>query len=237
MTIGKNFKFIFVLFLSVFFFLAAASSSMATVEVLKKPDSAYNIKGIKNVAVLPVTSENVAYGKVAAARLPKIKAILEKTKTILRRNLVDGSRLSSATIGFHTDSPGASASTAILKANIDEFDNGNQAARLIPFAGKSKVTVRWQLLDSRNKKIITEFKAQVKNKDAMSGLTQGIGGTDSDVLLLAANEANGQLYKYLAKLIGFKYEKFANLGAKAKMGVQDTGSVMREEKREIEKKK
>ncbi|MDO8518856.1 MAG: hypothetical protein Q7T11_01680 [Deltaproteobacteria bacterium] len=237
MCIAKKIKFLFIFLLPVFVSLVVSSPCAAKVEILKKPDSSYNVKSIKNIVVLPITSENVDYGKVTESRLPKIKAIMEKTKIILRRNWVDGSRLSNATIGFHANSPGASASTAILKLNIDEFDNGNQGARLLPFAGKSKVTVRGRLLDARDKKIITEFKAQVKNKDGMSGLTQGIGGTDSDVLLLAANEANGQLYKHLAKLIGFKYDKFANLGEKAKMSVQDTGNVMKEEKREIEKSK
>lgn len=236
MTNSNHFKFFFIFFLSVSFSIAIQSSGQAGVEVTRAPNSSYNIKGIKNIVVVPVTSENVSLGKVAAGRMPKIKAILEKTKTILRRNMVDGSRLSNATIGFSYDSPGASATTAILKLNIDEFDNGNQVARLVPFAGKSKVTLRGQLLDSRNKEVITAFKARVATKQGMSGLTQGVGGADSDVLLLAANEANGQIYKYMAKQIGFKYHLFANLGEKAKTSVKDTGSVLKEEKREVEKK-
>ena len=226
-------KYLFALFFSVLSCFVVLLPVQAGVQVTKTPGPAYDVKGIKNVVVLPVTSENVELGKVAADRLPKIKAILEKTKTILRRNLVDGSRLSNATIGFYYASPGVSASTAILRVNIDEFDNGNQAACLVPFAGKAKVTVRGQLLDSRNKEVITEFKAQVKNKEGMSGFTQGVGGADSDVLVLAANEANGQIYKHLAKLIGFKYHLFAHLGEKAKMSVQDTGNVVKEEKREV----
>lgn len=236
MTTRNYLKYFFVCFLILVISLAISPSIQAGVQVTKKPNSSYDMKGIKNISVPEITSNNVDFGKVAKDRLPKIKAILEKTKTILRRNLVDGSKQSNATIDFQYNASNASISNAILKVNLDEFDNGNQAARLLPFAGKAKVTMSWQLLDSRTKEIITEFKTQIKNKDGLSGVTGAIGGTDSDVLLLAANEANGQLYKHLAKLIGFKYSLFSHLGEKVKNQTKDTGNVLKEEKRELQKK-
>lgn len=233
----KYSKLFSVFVLSAFFLLAIPSSAQAGVKVMKKPDSSYNVKDIKNIVVLPITSENVNYGKVDADRLPKIEAVMEKIKKILRRNLVDGSRQSNATINFHYDPPRTKTKTAILKANVDEFDNGSMAARMVPLAGKAKVTLRWQLIDSQSKAVITEFKAQVKDKDGMVGLLHGLGDADSDVLLSASHEANGKLYKHLSKLIGFEYDLFANMGEKVKTQTKDTGSVLKEETREIKKKK
>lgn len=214
------------------------------VKVVQKPDSHFDFKAVQDIAVLPITSKNVDFGKVDPKRMPKIKALLEKMKVIIRKQIVEGSKLSKATKNFHYQIPNRKETTLLLTLNFDQFDNGMQAMRAVPKGvpmkgfirkkGQAKVTLRAQLLHPKTKAVLTEFTAQAVGD---GGLVTPTGGFDAEVLYSASGEANGFLYKHFSKLIGNKYKLFVNIREKAKMGVKDQQETLKEEKREIPPKK
>lgn len=209
-----------------------ASAASAKVKELQKADKSYDFKAVKAIVVDPVTSKDVDFGKVDAERLPKIKAILEKTKKNMRSSMVKGAKNAKTSIPFYYKAPNRKDTTLILKYNISQFDNGNQAARLVPFAGKAKVTMEVQFINAKTKQVVAEVRATAKAKGGVVA-----GGMDSEVLWSATNMANADVYKYLKKRTGLEYDFFSGAIKGTKTGVKNQTDLMKEEKREVDNKK
>lgn len=212
------------------FFLLPAISAGAKVKVLKKPVEGYDFKAVNKIAVPVVQSNNVDFGKVAPDRMPKIEAILKKVKKNMREGMVKGSKHAKTSIPFYYKAPNRRPTTLILKYNIDKFDNGNQAKRLLPFGGKAEVKMTVQFINAKTKEIVAEVQAKAKAKGGFAP-----GGADSEVLWGATNMANADVYKYLKKLTGLTYDFWSGVTKGSKMGVQHSTDVMKEEKREVKK--
>jgi len=207
------------------------------VQVTREPVSDYDFKSVEKIVVMPVTSDGVDYGKVAEKRMPKIEAILEKTKKRVRNELVDATRLAETTIPLLKKIPNRGLTTVLLELYVNKFDNGNQVARkMIPFAGKAKVGITGRLVSASDGRVLTEFFALRKTKSGMTNAA-GIGAFDSDVLAGAAQDATGDIFRHLSKLTGFKYKIFSHLGEKAKKGTDATVDVVKEEKAEVSRSK
>lgn len=217
---------------SIIIALCLAVPLQAKVKYIKKASKDYDFKTVDKIVVMPITSDDVNFGKVADDRKPKIEAILTKTKKNLRTSLVKGSKQAKTSIPFYYTAPNKKPTTLILKLNIDQFDNGNQAARLVPFAGKSKVTIHGQFLDGQNKTVLADLKATAKAKGGF-----GPGGFDSEVLWNATNMANSEIMRYLKKLTGMTYSFWSGVSKGAKDGVKNQADVMKEEKREVDNAK
>jgi len=211
-------------------FMFSALNASAKVKVLKKPVDGYDFKTVDKIAVPPVTSDNVDFGKVDAERMPKIRAILEKVKKNMREGMVMGSKHAKTSIPFYYKAPNRKPTTLILEYNFDQFDNGNQAARLIPFAGHAKVKLNVKFINAKTKEVVAEVEATAKEKGGAVP-----GGLDSEVLWRATNVANAQVYKYLKKLTGLEYDFWSGVTKGSKMGMQHSADVMKEEKREVKK--
>lgn len=208
-----------------------AVQASAKVKVIQKADKSYDFKAVKAIVVPTVKSENVDFGKVDPERLPKIEAILTKVKKNMREGMVKGSKNANTSIPFYYKAPNRKDTTLILEYNIDKFDNGNQAKRLLPFGGKSEVQMTVKFVNAQTKAVVTEVKATAKAKGGVVA-----GGTDAEVLWSATNMANADVYKYLKKLTGLEYDFWAGVTKGSKMGIQHSTDVMKEEKREVEKK-
>jgi hypothetical protein len=118
--------------------------------------------------------------------------------------------------------------TLVLKLNIEKFDNGSAAARLVPFAGKAQVDLRCQFTNAADpKKVLAEVTASAKEKGGVIG-----GGSDAEVLWHATHMANTDVYMYMKKLTGFDYSFWSGLGEGIKMGTKDEIDIMKEEKQE-----
>lgn len=218
--------------LAILLVVSVACNAQAKVKVLQKPVDGYDFKAVEKIVIDPIASGNVDFGKVDQDRMPKIKAILTKTKKNLRTSMVKGSRNAKTSIPFYYKAPNRKPTTLILKYNIDKFDNGNQAARLVPFAGKAKVELNVKFINAKTKEIVAEVRAKAKEKGGVVP-----GGFDSEVLWRATNVANADVFKYLKKLTGLKYDFWAGISKGVKMGAKHQTDVMKEEKREVEKKK
>lgn len=222
----------FVYTFAVLLAVSLAVNAQAKVKVIKKPLDGYDFKTVEKIVVDPITSRNVDFGKVDQDRMPKIKAILEKTKKNLRTSMVKGSKNANTSIPFYYKVPNRKPTTLILKYNIEQFDNGNQAARLVPFAGHAKIKMNVQFINANTKEVVAEVEAKAKEKGGVVP-----GGFDSEVLWRATNVANADVFKYLKKLTGLKYDFWAGVSKGAKMGAKHQTDVIKEEKREVEKKK
>lgn len=209
----------------------AAGAAQAKVKVLKKPDGNYNFKAVNKIVVDPMTSYNVDYGKVSQDRMPKIRAILEKTKKNQRKHMVAGSKQAKTSIPFYYKAPNKKPTTLILKFNFDKFDNGNVAMRNLPFGGAAKVEVTCDFINAQTKAVVAKVKAKAKAKGGFVP-----GGADSEVLWGATNQAIGQIYSYLKEQTGLQYDFWSGVKGGAKMGVDSQVDVMKEEKREYKKK-
>jgi len=209
--------------------ICTAGIAHGKLKVVTKPADGYDFKAVEKIVVLPITSENVEFGKVDPDRMPKINALLEKTKTTLRTHMVKGSKNAKTSIPFYYKAPNRKSTTLLLKYNISQFDNGNQAARLIPFAGKAKVTLDVQVIDAKDNKVVAELKATAKEKGGFAP-----GGLDSEVLWRASNMANADVLRFLKKQTGLKYNYFSGLAKNVKMGTKTQASMMKEEKKEID---
>ncbi len=217
----------------VLFFVSIAA--YAGVKEIKKADKNFDFKSVDAIAVAPVTSENVDFGKVDSDRMPKIKALLEKMKKNMRDSMIEGSKGAKTTIPFSADVPKKAKHPLLLKYNIDQFDNGNAVARLVPFAGKAKVTITVKFIDPKNKK--TELAIVSASAKAKGGIVGG--GLDSEVLWTAVNMANVDIYRYLKKITGLDYSFVSGVVHGVKPGIKREADVMKEEKQEagIMKKK
>lgn len=209
-----------------------ASTAQGKVKVLQKPDGSYNFKAVNKIVVDPMTSYNVDYGKVSTDRMPKIRAILEKTKKNQRKHMVAGSKQAKTSIPFYYKAPNKKPTTLILKFNFDKFDNGNVAMRNLPFGGAAKVEVTCDFINAQTKAVVAKVKGKAKAKGGFVP-----GGADSEVLWGATNQAIGQIYAYLKKLTGLEYDFWSGVKGGAKMGVDSQVDVMKEEKREYKRKK
>jgi len=203
----------------------------AKVKILQKADKSYDFKAVKAIVVPVIKSKDVDYGKVDPERLPKIKAILAKVKKNMREGMVKGSKNANTSIPFYYKAPSRRDTTLILEYNIDKFDNGNQAKRLLPFGGKSEVQMTVKFVNAKTKAVVTEVKAKAKAKGGVVA-----GGTDAEVLWSATNMANADVYKYLKKLTGLEYDFWAGVTKGSKMGIKHATDPMKEEKREVKKK-
>lgn len=206
------------------FITATAHGKLKTV---KEPAGDYDFKAVEKIVVLPITSDNVDFGKVDEDRMPKIQALLEKTKTNLRDHMVKGSKNAKTTIPFYYKAPNKKKTTLLMKYNIDQFDNGSQAKRLIPFAGKAKVALSVKFIDAKDNTVLAEVKAEAKEKGGMVP-----GGFDSEVLWRAVNMANADVYKFLKKQTGLDYSFFSGLGENVKMGTKTQADMLKEEGKE-----
>jgi hypothetical protein len=212
--------------------VAASGIAQAKAKVLQKPDGSYDFKAVNKIVVDPMTSYNVDYGKVSQDRMPKIRAILEKTKKNLRKHMVAGAKQAKTNIRFYYKAPNKKSTTLILKCNFDKFDNGNMAMRNLPFGGAAKVEMTCDFINAQNKAVVAKVKGKAKAKGGFAP-----GGADSEVLWSATNQANGQIYAYLKKLTGLTYDFWSGVKGGAKMGVDSQVDVMKEEKKEYKKKK
>jgi len=216
-------------------FLLLPAVSGAKMKMVQKPAKDYDFKSVQKVVVLPMTSDNVDFGKVDKDRLPKIKAMLEKAKKNLRDNMLVGSKEAKTTIPFAGKSDNK-PTTLVMKYNFDQFDNGNFVARAIPFAGKAKVKLNVKFYDGKQKRLLAEMEAEGK---AQGGAV--VGGLDSEVLWTATNIANAETYKFLKKYAGLDYSFFAGMtsGKNIKQGFKSNVDIIKEEKKEknvVEKK-
>ena len=214
-------------YLVCFVFLFVAAESIARVKVIQKADKSYDFKKVKAIVVLPMTSNGVEYGKVDPKRLPKVKSILRKTKTNMRKDMVVGSRNAKTTIPFYYKAPNRRSTTLLMKHNFIKFDNGNAATRNLTFGGSAVVEINVKLIDAKTKKIVAEVKAKGKSKGGFVG-----GGLDSEVLWHASKIANSDVYKYLKKLTGLKYNFVSGITKGTKQGAKQNADVMKEEKKE-----
>jgi hypothetical protein len=206
--------------------LGAASALAKPKEVVKADDS-YDWKGVQKIVILPITSDGVDFGKVDPERMPKIQAILEKVKDKLRKQMVEGAKQAKVTIPFAYTAD-KKPTTLVMKYNIEKFDNGNQAARLVPFAGKAQVDLRCQMTSGADpKKVLVELTASGKQKGGIIP-----GGTDAETLWAATHMANNDIYMFLKKRTGFDYSFWSGLGEGMKMGTKDQVDIMKEEKKE-----
>lgn len=212
--------------------VALAGAAQAKVKVLQKPDGSYHFKAVNKIVVDPMTSYNVNFGKVSSDRMPKIRAILEKTKKNQRKHMVAGSKQAKTSIPFYYKAPNKKPTTLILKFNFDKFDNGNVAMRNLPFGGAAKVEVTCNFVNAQTKAVVAKVKAKAKAKGGFVP-----GGADSEVLWSATNQAIGQIYSYLKKQTGLQYDFWSGVKGGARMGVDSQVDVMKEEKREYKHKK
>lgn len=209
------------------------SDAEAKLKVTKQ-DKSFDLATIEEIAILPYTSENVDFGKLSPDRKPKIEALLEGNKKEFRSYILNASKAPKGQI-FYGEVPDKKDSTVVLKINFDQFDNGNQVARMIPFAGKAKVTLRAGLYNVKTNDLILEMTSQIKNKD--SGLIDVAGGLDSEVLRRAVFDANNEIFKELTKLA-----KFKDRGMKGKWDYSElmkgylkgTAAAVKEEGREVD---
>jgi hypothetical protein len=213
-------------------FVAVCGSAHAKVKVHQKPDKSYDFKAVNKIAVEPVTSFNVDYGKVDEKRLPKIRAILEKTKKNLRKHMVVGAKQAKSTIPFYYKAPNRRPTTLILRYNFDKFDNGDQVARVLsPLGhGSSKVAMTVEFINAQNKQVVAKVSAKAKAKGGFVP-----GGADSEVLWGATNQANADVYRYLKKLTGLEYDFWSGVTRGTKTGVKSQADIMKEEKRELKR--
>jgi hypothetical protein len=207
--------------------LSIAGAAQAKSKVVQKPSKDYDFKAVKKIVVLPITSDNVDFGKVDKDRVPKIEAILKKTKENLRKNMVDGSKTAKTTIPFAFTATDKKPTTMLMAINVEKFDNGNMLARAVPFAGKAKVDLRVKFLNGQTKEPVMEFTAGGSSQGGIAGV-----GADAEVLWTAANIANAESYKYLKKLCGLDYDFFSGVTKGLKPGVKATVDVVKEEKNE-----
>jgi len=204
-----------------------AAGAWAKAKEVVKADDSYDWKGVQKIVILPITSDGVDFGKVDPERMPKIKAILEKVKDKLRKQMVEGAKQAKTTIAF-AYAADKKPSTLVLKYNIEKFDNGNAAARLVPFAGKAGVDLRCQMMSGADpKKVLVELTASGKQKGGIIG-----GGTDAETLWSSTHMANNDIYMFLKKRTGFDYSFWSGLGEGIKMGTKDQIDIVKEEKQE-----
>jgi len=222
--------------LVVFSIAAFAGAANAKVKTLQKPDKSYDFKAVKLIVVDPMTSYNVDFGKVDESRMPKIRAILEKTKTNQRKHMVMGAKQAKTNIPFAYKATKAQRkpTTLVLRYNFDKFDNGNVATRaLSPFGGgKAKVQVTAEFVNAANNRVVAKYSAEAKGSGGFVP-----GGADSEVLWGATNQAVGETYKKLMDLTGLEYDFWAGMKGGAKTGYESQKDVMKEEKREFKRKK
>lgn len=222
---GRFTRSILVIALASIFFVSSAD---AKTQKIVKADKDYDWKAVQNIVYLPVTSKGVTFGKVDKKRLPKIKALLEKTKIRVRKQMVDGMMLSKPNKKFYYSAPDSSSKTLLVKQNIELFDNGNMATRtLSPFGGSAKVTVRVTFLDAKSKKVRAELLVTEKGSGGVVG-----GGMDSEALYMATNISTSRAFTFMKKQTGLTYSSYSNFGKKAKMGTKDYGDSLKEEKKE-----
>lgn len=227
----KKISFLAVMLAAVVFVALDAS---AKAKFSQEPVKEYNFKAVEKVAILPITSDGVDLGKVADDRKPKIEAILEKVKKNLRSSIVKGAKDAKTSIPFYADPPDKKPTTLLVKFNISKFDNGNQAARLVPFAGKAEVTIDAQFLDGKDKKVLAALSSTVKEKGGVVP-----GGLDSEVLWRASNIASSEILKKLNDLTGLKYDFWSGATKGVDDAFKNQADVMKEEKSEkdtLEKK-
>lgn len=205
------------------------SNAFAGVKEIKKADKGFDFKAVDAIVVAPVTSDNVDFGKVDPDRMPKIMSLLEKVKKNLRTSMVDGSKGAKTTIPFYKDVPKKAKKPLLLQYNIDVFDNGNAAARLIPtgMVGKSKTELTVKFIDPKSKSELAVVKAKGKGTGGIVG-----GGLDSEVLWQAVNIANADVYKYLQKLTGLDYSFVSGVVHGVKPGTKTYVDTVKEEKKE-----
>lgn len=207
--------------------VALSGAAFAKSKVIQKPSKDYDFKAVNKIIVLPITSDNVDFGKVDKDRVPKIEAILKKTKDNLRKNMIDGAKNAKTTIPFAYTATDKKPTTMLMAMNIEQFDNGNIVARAIPFAGKAKVSIRVKFLNGKTKEPVMEFVASGATQGGIAGV-----GVDSEVLWTAANMANAESYKYLKKLCGLDYNFLSGVVKGVKPGMKATVDVVKEEKNE-----
>lgn len=225
-------KIISTLFIATFL---VSTPAFAKMKIVTKADKNYDFKGVKKIVVLPMKSDNVNFGKVDKDRMPKIEALLKKTKANLRNHMVVGSKQAKTSIPFVENASGKEPSTTLLlDYNFEEFDNGNALARNVPFAGKAKVTLRAKFINAKTKAVVAEMVSNVKAKGGIVG-----GGLDSEVLWNATNMANAPIYKYLMKQTDLKYNFVSGVVKGTKTGVKTSVDEISTEKQEkdITKKK
>lgn len=215
-------------------FIFASVTVFAGVKEIKKADKNFDFKSVDAIIVAPVTSDNVDFGKVDPDRMPKIKSLLEKTKKNLRESMIEGSKGAKTTIPFSANVPKKAKKPLLLKYNIDQFDNGNALARMVPMAGKAKVKLTVQFINPKDKSELAIVSASAK---ATGGVVAG--GLDSEVLWTGINMANADVYKYLKKLTGLDYSFVSGVVHGVKPGVKRSVDEIKEEKKEadIAKKK
>ena len=207
--------------------LVGAANALAKAKEVQKADTSYDWKGVQKIVILPVTSDGVEFGKVDPDRMPKIKAILEKVKDKLRSQAVEGSKQAKTTVPF-SYTMDKKATTLGMKCNVEKFDNGNAAARLLPIAGKAEVDMRCQFMSGAEpKKILAEVTSSAKAKGGVIG-----GGTDAETLWAAAHMADGDVYMYMKKLTGIDYSFWSGVVGGFKMGIKDDVDVVKDEKQE-----
>lgn len=215
--------------------MVCATTAYAKVKTLQKPEKSYDFKAVKLIVVDPMTSYNVDFGKVDEKRLPKIRAILEKTKKNQRKHMVVGAKQAKTNIPFAYEARKSQrkATTLVLRYNFDKFDNGNIATRaLSPFGGgKAKVKLTAEFVNAADNKVVAKYSAEAKGS---GGIVPG--GADAEVLWGATNQANGQIYEKLMKLTGLEYDFWAGMKGGAKTGYESQKDVYKEEKRELKKK-
>jgi hypothetical protein len=212
-------------------FALPAISADAKVKEIQKASKGYDFKAVNKISVPVVRSKDVDFGKVDPERLPKIEAILTKVKKNMRESMVKGSKYAKTSIPFYYKAPNRKPTTLILEYNIDKFDNGNQAKRLLPFGGKAEVKMTVKFINAATKEVVAEVEAKAKAKGGVVA-----GGTDSEVLWSATNMANADVYNYLKKLTGLTYDFWSGVTKGSKMGIQHSTDVMKEEKREVKKR-
>ena len=203
-------------------------SAHARLKKVVKPDKSYDFKAVKNIVILPITSKNVEFGKVSPKRLPKIKKSLRITKRELRRQMVEGMRLSKPNKRFHYKAPNRRKTTLLVKYNIETYDNGNVLKRnfLSLFGGGAKVKLRTTFIDAKTKKTVAEVVSTAKDSGG------GLGSTDSDVLFSATKMADASIFRFMKKLTKLKYDTYANMDKKMKLGLGSYKKVMKNEKEE-----
>lgn len=221
------------LLLAVTICLLSVNMAYGKARALQKPDESYDFKGVKNIVVLPITGKNVNFGEVDKDRLPKIKSILKNTQEKLRKHMVVGLENAESSVPFDYKAPNKKTTTLLIQYNIEQFDNGNMAVRhFSPVGGSAKVTLNAKFLDGKTKKVVAEFTSQGKAKGGVVA-----GGFDAEVLWQATNVANASIFKQLKKLTGLKYSYIKGATKSAKMGFETQGSMLKEEKAEIDSAK
>ncbi len=223
------------LWICFFCFITLSVGGLAEAKLtIAKQDKSFDLATIEAIAIPPYTSEKVDFGKVAPDRMPKIEALLGRNKKEFRSYVLNNTKSSKEPI-FYGEVPNKKDSTVILKINFDQFDNGNQMARMVPFAGKAKVTLRAGLYNAKTNSLILEMTSQIKGKEA--GLVDVPGGLDADVLRNATFEANNEIFTKIVKLAKFKDRGMKikwDYSALIKGSLKEEVSSVKEEGRELD---